>query len=200
MKNLVLVILLFLLPGVTLAGERPIAEEEWTDQSKVWLARSCVGESGFHARGECLAISWVYAERSSYSKKFDFLGMVKRYSAAVQRSKNHRTWIRGLNLKAERPRDWPEGPDWTGVYRPAWIKLLDILDEWAEGQWENPCPGANHYGGSFDVVRARQQRWLPVKCFIRTRNRFFDSRRLVSHRRAKSWRWKMMIPRPEKGG
>jgi len=187
--------IMLLIPMVASAGERPITEEEWTDESKVWLARSCVGEAGFHARGECLAIAWVYAERSSYSDKFDFLGMVKRYSAAVQKSKNHRTWIRGLNLAADKPEDWPEGPDWEGVYKPAWQKLLSMVDEWANGEWDNPCPGANHFGGYHDTSRIRRLRWRPVKCMVRTRNRFFDSRRLVSANHAKRWRWTMMIPR-----
>ena len=128
----------------------PIPEKEWNPETKVWLARSCVGEAGWNV-SECIAISWVYATRyRELNGCTSFLTIVKKYSAAIkERSTHKRPWILGLNLKGNKPDKWPKNISWK-IHKKLWFSILSDLDLWIKGQKPNPVIGANHFGGSMD--------------------------------------------------
>ena len=154
--------------------ERPVRAREWTQQAKVLTARSCVGEAGFEAVDECMAIAWVYATRARETK-MGYVKIVKRYSAALKAHSMHRRpWIRELNLKGDKPENWPS-LNWR-VHRYLWKQLLVRLDEWARGKVPNPIPDANHYGSEGDAKRARYvRRWKKLEAPPEFKNWFFDS-------------------------
>lgn len=158
----------------TLRAQRPVKYREWTKEAKVWTARSCVGEAGFDAVDECMAIAWVYATRAEESG-MDYLKVVKRYSAAVKRHSTHRRpWILQLDTSLEKPEDWPN-LRW-GVHKHLWKNLLASLDQWARGRVPNPVPEADHYGSKADATRARYvRRWKKLKT-PKFKNWFFNSR------------------------
>ena len=158
-------------------NEQPVSEEEWDSESQLWLARSCVGEAGWAQFDECIAIAWVYAARAKQSSRYTFLKMVRRYSAALQKGRSM-SWVRGLNYSGRLPRGWPGGLRWYQGYRRVWKTTLIVAGNWAEGKHANPCPGANHFGGPMDHHRAVKARWMPVRCSVRMRNRFYTSLRL----------------------
>lgn len=166
--------------GATPAGsifnlQRPIKAKQWTRAAKVWTARSCVGEAGFEALDECIAIAWVYATRAKESGK-DYLWIVKRYSAAIKRHSLHnRPWILQLDHTLKKPDDWPE-LRW-GVHKHLWKKMLTRLDSWARGFVPNPVPDANHFGSKGDAQRAAfVRRWKRLETPEGFKNWFFDSR------------------------
>jgi len=153
---------------------RPIKAHEWTNDARLWTARSCIGEAGFGALEECVAIAWVYATRSRGGSQ-SFVSLVRKYSAAVKEHEGHRRpWIRQLTLDGEKPEDWPQ-LDW-GYHARLWKKTLAELDAWAKGKRPNPIIGANHFGSYADARRARYvKRWKRLKAPEYFKNWFFDS-------------------------
>lgn len=191
--SIALMVLVF---GRAACAEQPIPDEEWTPDARLWLARSLVGEAGFVATEEHAAIAWVYAERWQMSKTRSFLETVRAYSAAVHgRSNRRHPWIHHLAIDGSRPSGWPSGALWSRR-REAWLDVLAWCDGWAAGHFETPCPGATHYGGPCDDHRAREAGWAPIRCQVRTANRFYDGRRRVSRPRvvvpgSPEWRRRM---------
>ena len=176
--------------ATTEAATHAVPEDQWNDDAKLWLARSVIGEAGWRQFDEYSAIAFVYATRAEQSKRYDFLGMVKRYSAAVRaQGKRRQPWLFELGFEGKRPRSWPvdpatkTGPLWTGLHRDAWLETLAWADAWQAGERANPCEGANHFGGYIDRHRAAAARWVRIKCEPRTRNRFYTSLKLTGKRR-----------------
>jgi len=194
----VLVVLLVMTLARNVSGE-VVPEHEWNDETKVWLARSLVGEAGWRRPVEYAAIAWVYVARARLSKSRNFLQIVRRYSAAVKNRRNRqRPWLYQLGFDGARPDDWPSGPMWAGLHKEAWLDTLDWCDEWQAGKHPNPCPRANHFGGYADEHRAEALRWTRIKCEREAdgsplRNRFYDSTRLRPkgwYERRRAWRSK----------
>lgn len=172
--SLVIVCCSLLMSSVAAAGTVP--DEEWNDEVKLWLARSVLGEVGWRRSAEYTAVAYVYAVRAEQSKTRDFLELMKRYSAAIRSpGKRRNPWLFNLGLDDTRPAEWPEGPQWRGLHDEAWLETLQWADDWQAGRFENPCPGANHFGGWVDHHRAEQARWKTIKCSVKTRNRFYTS-------------------------
>lgn len=174
--------------------DRPITEEEWTPETRLWLSRSVLGEAGWRRPDEYSAIAWVYVTRVRQTKQFTFLKMVRTYSAAVRGRKNKQNpWLYELVPDVtKRPRSWPVdehglGPLWKGLHDKAWQEVLEWADEWAVGKRPNPCLGANHYGGWVDRHRAVAKRWTRIKCESKMRNRFYNSHKLVPEGRGGRW-------------
>jgi hypothetical protein len=156
-----------------------VSDEEWTDETKLWLARSLLGEVGWRRPGEYAAVAWVYATRAKLSKRHNFLEMTKRYSAAIRApGKRRNPWLFELDFTRDKPSSWPDGPQWRGLHDEAWGEVLAFVDEWRLGRIANPCLGANHFGGYVDRHRAQAMRWRRVKCSVKTRNRFYNSHQL----------------------
>lgn len=162
--------------AVAVRASAQVPEDQWNDDTKLWLARSVLGEVGWRRPAEWSAVAFVYATRAEQTKRYDFIGMVKRYSAAIRGGgKTRSPWLFELGFDKTRPPSWPEGPQWQGLHDDAWLEVLAWADEWQAGQHENPCPGANHFGGYVDAHRAENARWRRVKCTAKTRNRFYTS-------------------------
>lgn len=181
MKSLLTVILILMISfacfgsGVSRGG-RPIPREQWTDSTKVWLARSCVGEAGFDAYEECIGIAWVYAVRWKSSAGRDTLeGVIRSYSAAVKSRNSHkRKWIFDLRLDGKRPKGWPKRLSWKGHLK-FWNKILFELEQWSKGFRPNPVKGAIHWGGSMDTPHASWVRVLP-EAGVKFKNIFYRSK------------------------
>lgn len=175
-----------------------VPANQWNDEVKVTLARSVIGEAGWRRFDEYSAIAWVYANRAKAFRNYSFKSMMHKYSAAIRRpGKKRNPWLFELGLDGQRPKSWPidpetkRGPKWEGLHEKAWLKTLQWADEWQAGLHENPCKGANHFGGFVDDHRAWRARWKRVKCTIRTRNRFYTSLVLVDTKEAmirRRWR------------
>jgi hypothetical protein len=163
--------------------DQPIPDDQWNDETKLWLARSVLGEVGWLRPEEQSAVAWVYAIRAKQVKSYNFLGLVKRYSAAIRTTgKQRNPWLFELGFERARPDHWPSKIVWDGRYEQAWIDTLDLVDRWQAGDIPNYCPSANHFGSAFDRHRAESHRWMQVRCTNPTgskrfRNYFYDSTR-----------------------
>ncbi len=158
-------------PGVeteTVEASRPVPAKQWNDKTKLWIARSCVGESGWSPE-ECYGIAWVYATRAE-QLNVHVRVVARQYSAAIKDHSASKLWIRNLTLTGKRPNGWPDRLKWSN-HKQKWLDLLACLDRWAEGEVENPVLGANHYGGKMDIPGKRWTR-IPAPLF---RNRFWRS-------------------------
>ncbi len=163
----------FLTSSVCVA-QPPIPAEEWTSVAARNLARSCVAEAGFDSgsNGECAAIAFVYARRFHQMRRagryMTYSQLVWQYSAPLRL--NVRPWVNQLDGD-DRPRSMPRRWPWD-LLLPKWQRLQDMVQRWAEGEIENPCPGANHFGSVQDGAPSD---WTRIRCNIRTRNRFWRS-------------------------
>ena len=153
----------------------PVKNKHWNTATKVWLARSCVGESGFFAVNECMAIAWIYAKRSN-AVGWTLLKMIRKYSAALKGHEMHRRrWIFELDAKAEKPEHWPSTIRWKH-HRKAWLNLLVQLDAWKLGEVPDPLPRADHYGSYRDANQSvRVRMWTRLKAPDEFKNLYFDS-------------------------
>ena len=156
------------------AAQPPIPPEEWTSVAARNLARSCVAEAGFDSgtNGECAAIAFVYARRFHQMRRagryLTYSQLVWQYSAPLRL--NVRPWVNQLNGD-DRPRSMPRRWPWDQLL-PKWQQLQDMVQRWARGEIENPCPGANHFGSVQDGAPAG---WRRIRCNSRMRNRFWRS-------------------------
>lgn len=175
MRKLFCVLILLFISNKSFSQTKPISENEWTKATKLWLARSCVGEAGFGAVDECMGIAWVYAVRS---KELDtsLLKIIKKYSAPLKAKNPKRKWVMQLSLDGKRPKDWSAVLSWKR-HKQYWFNLLSALDEWAEGLKENPVEGANHFGSIHDVTPKRWKQISPKSDLV-FRNRFYSSNRI----------------------
>lgn len=166
-------------PEVTLVS--PVPEDEWTNEAKLWLARSLIGEVGWDRPAEQSAVAWVYANRAKKLEQYTFLGMVKTYSAAVRKQGQQRQpWVFELHFNGNKPKYWPSYIEWKGRHAQYWMDTLELIDRWQAGKVPNYCPTANHFGSYSDSFRAEGLRWTRIKCIVpegdkRFRNRFYDS-------------------------
>lgn len=168
---LTLTIFVFSQPAL---AQSPIPESEWTELAALFLARSCVAEAGFSSAvtGECGAIAYVYARRFHQMRRagryMAFGRVVWHYSAPLRL--NRRPWVSDLRDE-ERPRGMPRMWPWENLL-PKWLGMKRFVQQWARGEVENPCPGANHFGSVQDGAPSD---WRRIRCNIRTRNRFWRS-------------------------
>lgn len=155
--------------------DAPIDASEWNEDTKLWLARSCVGEAGFGADDECIGIAWTYATRHKIiNGSVSFVSLIRQYSAALKTKSNaKRPWIMGLGLDGKTPKGWPSMLDWNR-HAKLWFRLLDRLDEWANGKVSNPVNGADHFGGPMDHNVYNWERVTPDSIVV-FRNRFYRS-------------------------
>ena len=129
----------------------------------LWLARSCVGEAGFSSgeTGECSAILHVYRKRAKLTR-FNLYQVVRRYSAAIKKGPHQkRDWVFHLNRKGTKPKNWGN-LKWK-VYKPRWIEILNLCDQFLKNEIPDPLPHADHYGGKMDRHRADQWKWFRLK-------------------------------------
>lgn len=161
--------------GVISRPDKPIPENRWNEKTKVWLGRSCVGEAGFTAYEEYVAIAWVYATRyREIGYRGSFERLIRKYSAAVKKHSSHkRPWILSLNAKGDRPKKWPNALKWEH-HRPMWLAILNHLDEWVKGNRPNPVPEANHFGGHMDTPGSHWTRIRPTNG-LKFNNIFYSS-------------------------
>lgn len=185
----ILLVSILVVPPITSAKtlpntgvQPPIDLSEWNTRTKVWLARSCVGEARFARvtkkgvfHDECIAIAYVYATRVKITQ-FPLIKIIRKYSSAIKRHAAHqRPWIMELNKAGRRPASFPRNLSWK-PYKLLWEDKLEILDSWAKGYIPNPVPGANHYGSDADAYRAeRIYRWKRLKAPKHFKNRFYTS-------------------------
>lgn len=153
------IVCLFILASITLkvyAVDLP--SEQWNSQTHLWLARAVVGEAGWRAENDHIAIPYVLLRRwKTMSRRWPdlkFKGVILAYAKALGGGRSSYTprqqWIRRLNFEGLQPDHWPAKANWK-YHKPIWYKILNRLDDWRLGRVPDPCRGkAEHWGGEMD--------------------------------------------------
>jgi len=126
----------------------------------LWLARSCVGESGWdtHKTGECAAIIHIYRKRSEVTGK-SIYEVARKYSAAIKHHKGHpNPWVKHLDRMGTKPKGLPTTVKWD-VLKPIWLDVLAWVDTFVANPTPDPVPLADHYGGEVDHALAMKKGW-----------------------------------------
>lgn len=156
---------LLLLVASSARARRPIPPEQWDPVAHVWLARAYIAESGWEARRDWRAISWVLARRWAKGverfPRLRFVDVVRGYCAGMGARvwTRRQRWLRGLDFAAQKPPAWPRRASWEDA-RGHWVAALRMAWRWADGRVGDPCRGAAlHWGGpGLDPPRGRMFR------------------------------------------
>jgi hypothetical protein len=158
-------------------GGDATASERSQDRTAEWLARSCIGESGFDAykTGECESIMWVY-RKGAMQQGRSVLLQARLYSSAIKRGKHHkRPWIFHLSRKGIKPRGWGNGAKWAN-HKDRWLKTLELANLFIQGKVEDPLPTAEHYGCKTDTNKLNPKVWRRIKVSSEYENLFYERR------------------------
>jgi len=142
----------------------PIPAEHWHEDSKRTLAQAMVGEAAWH-RPDHVAIAWVLARRwKRYYRvhqdrdPMDFTSFIRRYSSPLKQKHKRALWVQSLPWR-----------DVEAPYSRHWRKVRNLVETWGEGRVGDPCPRADHWGGTMDRPVTTMS---PVHCGP-TRNIFY---------------------------
>jgi hypothetical protein len=131
-----------------------------TDPSElVWAARVCYLEATWR-ESDCVALLYVAQKRANRVGR-SWLDVLREYSA-----------INARNARATEVRSYPWGdvPNQSEAFNRRWQRLRELVSEFAEGKQSDPCPRAEHWGGSMDHPRGRM---IPARCAASTVNTFY---------------------------
>ena len=145
---------------------RPVPIEHWTPEAQLMLARAWVGEADWSEQDH-IAIGWVLAKRWAYfnqsrspENQLDFAAFTQAYSAALKGETGNKTPRQKIIQQL------PWGDPVSGVYSTPmnvkrWKQVRERVKRWGEGEIDDPCRSAMHWGGTMDHPPAN---WEPVSC------------------------------------
>jgi hypothetical protein len=135
-------------------------EVETIDSTQlIWAARACYLEASFR-ESDCVALLYVAQKRANRVNR-SWLDVVRSYSA-----------IGANNPRAKEVSEYPWGdiPGKPEPFNERWLRLRELVSEFADGQHADPCPRAEHWGGSMDHPHGRM---VPARCAAATANTFY---------------------------
>jgi hypothetical protein len=147
--------------AVTPAAVQPaVAQVETLDSSQlIWAARACYLEASFR-ESDCIALLYVVQKRANRVNR-SWVDVLRAYSA-----------INANNARAKEVREypWADIPGKPEPFNERWLRLRELVSEFADGQHADPCPRAEHWGGSMDHARGRM---VPARCAASMANTFY---------------------------
>jgi hypothetical protein len=132
------------------------------DPELIWAARACYLEATWR-ESDCIALLWVAQKRAQRVSR-PWIDVLRDYSA--------------IEAKTERAREvrafpWGDIPGKADAFNQRWQRLRELVVEVAAGQHKDPCPRAEHWGGSMDHPKGRMIR---ARCAASTVNTFYAVR------------------------
>lgn len=187
MKNCVVVLALIILFGGAKieAKEKKysmIPAEQFDLSTRLWLARAMVGEAGWLARRDHIAIAYVLKRRWKTMRKrwsqIRFKTVVLSYSKALGGGRREYTarqlWVRNLGFDLHKPKGWPQKISWKR-HSKYWKSILKYVVQWGDGKLSDPCRGRSyHWGGYTDIPN---NRLFPIDCG-ETLNTFYGIKKI----------------------
>jgi hypothetical protein len=128
----------------------------------IWAARVCYLEAGWR-ESDCIALLYVAQKRAERVGR-PWLDVLHDYSA-----------LSAKNGRAREVRAFPWG-DIAGkptAFNRRWQRLRALVVEVASGQHKDPCPRAEHWGGTMDRPRGNM---IKARCAAPTANTFYAVR------------------------
>jgi hypothetical protein len=148
------------------ADARPLPAGEWDEATRLTLAQVMVGEADWH-EPDHIAIAHVLVkrwQRARQKSSITFQGFMQRYSSTMKVDTERARWVRAL--------PWGELP---GPHKQRWSKVMALVNAWGAGKVGDPCPDAEHWGGTMDRPG---KTWEPISCGL-TKNIFYAPRALT---------------------
>lgn len=128
-------------------------EDQWTDSAQLALAQCLVGEADWGRNTEYSAISHLLVRRWERRRSSVSLeGFIRQYCAVhrVSRPTPRQQWVRNLPLgPLEENPGFPPTVTWTNFVTP-WNKVLGFVAGFIRGEYRDPTPNADHWGGAMD--------------------------------------------------
>lgn len=129
-----------------------------SDEAKLALAQCLVSESGWGRITEYSAISHLLArrwKRLHHSQPvLTFEAFTRQYCAVhrVAHPTPRQQWVRRLPWgDLEQNPGFPAAVAWQNYVRP-WRTVLEFVEGFRNGEYRDPTPTADHWGGSMDGV------------------------------------------------
>ena len=147
------------------AEARPVPAGEWDEATRLTLAQVMVGEADWH-EPDHIAIAWVLRKRWQRARQrsgVSFQSFMQRYSSTMKVDTERARWVRAL--------PWGE---LEGPHKQRWSKVMALANAWGAGKVSDPCPDAEHWGGTMDRPG---KTWEPISCGM-TKNIFYSARAL----------------------
>jgi hypothetical protein len=131
----------------------------------VWAARVCYLEATWR-ESDCVALLYVAKKRATRAGR-SWLDVLREYSA-----------INARNARATEIRTYPWGdvPNMPESFNRRWQRLRELVTEFTQGKQSDPCPRAEHWGGTMDHPRGRM---IPARCAAATANTFYAIKKLT---------------------
>lgn len=195
MKRMVPFLAVLLLSSLA-SARSPIHHTEWTAEARLWAARVCYAE-GAWSEPDCNGILWVITKRfglvrgnryrdpgTKEIRTWRWLDMLREYAAVgdPRPSRIKRMRARQKDIRAMPWGDLSEIPGHVmksnkhaklAMFNLHWAETREFVQRWADGEFSDPCPRANHWGGRGDSVY--QRGWKTIKCGD-TENTFYRGR------------------------
>lgn len=136
----------------------------------LWLARMCVGESGWGRLDTCAAEVGVIRRRALLHGT-QVATMARAYSSALRRPR--RAWVPRLLPDGPAPRGWPAA-SWPR-HRARFRELLEHVSQVLRDEVTDPCAdeAPTHFGGPRHIDRDLPDGWEVVDCVPGSRQRFW---------------------------
>jgi len=171
MKKLIVIFILAICfaTSLAIADNIRIPKGQFDSRTRLWLARAMIGEAGWFATNDHVAIAYVLKRRWEAMRerwpKIQFKTVILAYAKALGGGRREYTarqiWVRGLRDDLSEPRGWPQKILWRG-HKKCWRQTLQRVDAWQRGELADPCRGrAFHWGSSNDIPG---EKLFPVDC------------------------------------
>lgn len=136
----------------------------------LWLARMCVGESGWGRLDTCAAEVGVIRRRGLLHGT-QLATMARAYSSALRRPR--RPWVPRLLPTGPAPRGWPAA-SWPR-HRARFGVILEHVEGVLAGDVVDPCEDERplHFGGPAHIDADLPDDWQVVDCVPGSRQRFW---------------------------
>jgi hypothetical protein len=142
------------------AGTMPPKAEK--NDHLIWAARVCYLEATWR-ESDCIALLYVAQKRAARVDR-PWLDVLSDYSTV------HAKNARAVEVRAF---PWADVPGKSAVFNRRWERLRALVVEFASGQHADPCPRAEHWGGTMDRPRGNM---IKARCAASTVNTFYAVR------------------------
>lgn len=169
------------LDPVYITLNKPLPQDQVSEETLVWVSRALVSEAGFKAKRDYATILWVLLKKWKRHTLKDnttsFKDFVLSYCTGLHpdriNNRDHR-WVQFLPANGEtQPKGWSPELDWD-KHKILWANLLTFVKYWAAGYVQDPCPRATDWAAPY--VDIDPNVFVAVSCG-NTKNSYYSLRR-----------------------
>lgn len=169
------------LDPVYITLNKPLPQDQVSEDTLVWVSRALVSEAGFQAKRDYATILWVLLKKWKRHLVKDnttsFKDFVFSYCTGLHPERiNNRSqrWVQFLPEDGETvPKGWSPELDWN-KHKVLWAKIRTFVRSWADGYVQDPCPKATDWAAPYVAIDPNV--FVLVSCG-ETKNSYYSLRR-----------------------